>query len=71
MDDLKLNPDQYRLSEQEHEEIFQKKIKTLLFDNVSSVKKPVAAIFGGQPGAGKVRLLILSQANYSKMADVL
>jgi hypothetical protein len=43
----------YMLSEQEHEKIFQKKIIPAIFHNVRTLSKPVAIIFGGQPGAGK------------------
>lgn len=48
-----LNPDQYRLSETEHQAIFERDIKPDLFANAKSVDAPVAVIFGGQPGAGK------------------
>jgi len=47
------NPDQYRLSEAEHQAIFEHNIKPDLFASAKSVDAPVAVIFGGQPGAGK------------------
>lgn len=50
---LDLDPNKYRLPAEEHERIFQERIIPVLFTSVSSVKKPVAIIFGGQPGSGK------------------
>ena len=47
------NPDQHRLSEAEHQAIFEQDIKPDLFTSAKSVDAPVAIIFGGQPGAGK------------------
>jgi len=47
------NPEQYRLSEDEHQAIFEKEIKPDLFANKKASDRPVAVIFGGQPGAGK------------------
>lgn len=52
---MALNPEQYRLSEAEHEAIFQAYIKPQVFALASPVEHPVAVIFGGQPGAGKSR----------------
>lgn len=45
--------DRYRLSEPEHEAIFKKRIQPQLFAGISSSERPIAIIFGGQPGAGK------------------
>lgn len=45
--------DKYRLSEAEHRAIFENDIKPELFVGVKSSDRPVAVIFGGQPGAGK------------------
>ncbi|RRD64235.1 zeta toxin of the postsegregational killing system [Comamonadaceae bacterium OH2310_COT-174] len=47
------DPDQYRLSEAEHQAIFERRIKPDLFAGAKSSSQPVAVIFGGQPGAGK------------------
>jgi len=52
---MALNPEQYRLSEADHEAIFQTYIKPQVFALATSVDHPVAVIFGGQPGAGKSR----------------
>lgn len=52
---MELNPEEYRLSEAEHEAIFQAYIKPQVFALATSVDHPVAVIFGGQPGAGKSR----------------
>jgi hypothetical protein len=48
-----LDPDQYRLSESEHQAIFERDIKPALFAGARLSSQPVAVIFGGQPGAGK------------------
>lgn len=45
--------ERYQLSEDEHQAIFERRIKPQLFANVTPVDRPVAIIFGGQPGAGK------------------
>jgi hypothetical protein len=50
---MALNPDQYRLSETQHQAIFEQKIKPALFAGMKPSSQPVAVIFGGQPGAGK------------------
>lgn len=50
---MALNPDQYRLSEAQHQAIFERDIKPLLFAGAQPSERPVAVIFGGQPGAGK------------------
>lgn len=47
------NPDQYRLSEADHQAIFEQDIKPDLFAGAKPSSQPVAVIFGGQPGAGK------------------
>ena len=47
------NPDQHRLSEEEHQAIFERDIKPDLFAGAKPSSQPVAVIFGGQPGAGK------------------
>jgi len=50
---MAVNPDQYRLSEAEHQAIFESEIGPELFAAASRASQPVAVIFGGQPGAGK------------------
>ena len=47
------NPDRYRLSEADHQAIFEQDIKPDLFADAKPSNQPVAVIFGGQPGAGK------------------
>ena len=44
---------QYRLSEPQNQAIFKKWIEPRLFADAKAVEKPVAVIFGGQPGSGK------------------
>jgi len=51
--EMGLNPDQHRLTEQEHRAIFDDKIKPALFADANPSERPVAFIFGGQPGSGK------------------
>jgi predicted ABC-type ATPase len=48
-----LDADSYRLSDAEHEAIFDRDIKPELFANAIPSNRPIAVIFGGQPGAGK------------------
>lgn len=43
----------YRLNEREHQTVFERDIAPDLFAGAKSVERPVAVIFGGQPGAGK------------------
>ena len=50
---MALNPDQYRLTEAEHQATFDNDIKPDLFAGAKPSGQPVAVIFGGQPGAGK------------------
>ena len=50
---MALDADRYRLTEAEHQAIFDKRIKPQLFADAKPSDKPVAVIFGGQPGAGK------------------
>lgn len=48
-----LDADRYRLTEDEHQAIFERRIKPELFSGAKPADRPVAVIFGGQPGAGK------------------
>lgn len=50
---MALDADRYRLTEDEHQAIFERRIKPELFADAKPVDRPVAVIFGGQPGAGK------------------
>jgi len=50
---MKSNPEQYKLSDEEHQTIFEKRIKSDVFADANACNQPVAIIFGGQPGAGK------------------
>lgn len=50
---MALNADQYRLKEPDHQALFEKVIVPQLFENAQTMARPVAIIFGGQPGAGK------------------
>ena len=53
------NPKIYNLTEEEHQEIFDEKIKPFFLSNALSISSPTAIIFGGQPGSGKSTLLTL------------
>lgn len=48
-----LNPEQHSLTEAEHQRIFERRIVPALFSDAQATDRPVAVIFGGQPGAGK------------------
>jgi hypothetical protein len=50
---MALNPDQHRLSEADHQTLFERVITPQLFATSQPSNAPVAIIFGGQPGAGK------------------
>ena len=54
---MTLNLEQYKLSEEEHQAIYEKKITPRLFKDVKTVENPVAVMFGGQPGCGKSTLV--------------
>ena len=50
---MELEADRYRLTEAEHQAIFDKRIKHHLFADAKPQGHPVGVVFGGQPGAGK------------------
>lgn len=53
---MALDAERYQLSEIQHQAIFEKRIQPHLSANATSVsrgERPIAIIFGGQPGAGK------------------
>jgi Zeta toxin len=45
--------DRHRLTEAQHQEIFEKRIAPLVLGGLTADPAPVAIVFGGQPGAGK------------------
>lgn len=47
----------YALTDEQHERIFQRLVLPTMLPSSGSVASPVAVILGGQPGAGKTRLL--------------
>jgi hypothetical protein len=55
-----LDPAAYRLSDSENQRIFDARLKPRLFAGVQSSARPVAIIFGGQPGSGKSAALDLA-----------
>lgn len=54
MRDADPSPDSYRLSEAEHQRIFENRILHR-FAEIQSVERPTVHFFGAQPGAGKTR----------------
>ena len=48
-----LDADRYRLSEAEHQSIFEKRIIPEYFSGAGRSAHPIAIVYGGQPGAGK------------------
>jgi hypothetical protein len=58
-----LDPAAYRLSEVENQRIFDAAIKLQLFAGIQAAERPVAVIFGGQPGSGKSAALDLATAD--------
>ena len=50
---MALDPDRYRLSEADHQTIFENGIKLERLSKALPSVEPVAVIFGGQPGSGK------------------
>lgn len=55
--------EQYKLSEKQHQEIFNV-IKKMVFSNARPVEKPTAIIVGAQPGAGKGSLIGYSKSTF-------
>lgn len=55
--------EQYKLSEKEHNEIYNI-IKKMIFNNVTPVDKPTAIIVGAQPGSGKGSLIGYSKSTF-------
>lgn len=55
--------EQYKLSENEHNEIYNI-IKKMIFNNVTPVDKPTAIIVGAQPGSGKGSLIGYSKSTF-------
>lgn len=45
--------EQYRLSEERRQEIFDTAIVPIIFEAIKPAERPVAVFVGGQPGAGK------------------
>jgi len=55
---MELDPEQYSLKQEEHQRIFDQRIKPEIFkDYMQPASHPVAVILGGQPGAGKSGIL--------------
>jgi hypothetical protein len=50
---MTLDVDKYRLSEADHQTIFDQFIKPVLFSRAQPLNQPVAVIFGGQPGQAR------------------
>lgn len=48
-----IDADRYRLTEAQHQQIFDKRIAPLVLGGATPDPAPVAIVFGGQPGAGK------------------
>lgn len=48
-----MSPDRYRLSPEDHQRIFERRIVRDLFVEPRAAESPKAIVFGGQPGAGK------------------
>lgn len=55
--------EQYKLSEKEHNEIYNI-IEKLIFNNVTPVDNPTAIIVGAQPGSGKGSLIGYSKSTF-------
>ena len=53
MPSLEKNAFRFLLSEEKHEQVFQKKIVPKIFANIPPHPTPIAILFGGQPGSGK------------------
>ena len=60
------DPDQYRLSEPEHQRIYEYEIRPVLFRKPVPVHEPVAVILGGQPGAGKSASIVVAVNELAK-----
>ena len=60
------NPEQYLLSDAQHQAIFDQHIKPLVFQRAEWQGVPTAVIFGGQPGAGKSAAVEQASAEFAK-----
>jgi len=60
----------YRLSDAENQDIFESEIKPDLFSGARPAKRPVAVIFGGQPGSGKSAALDRAADDLAKHGEV-
>ena len=58
---MELNADRYRLSEAEHQALFEQVIAPQIFAAAKPAIQPIAIIFGGQPGAGKSAALSFAE----------
>jgi len=56
-----MDPDEFRLSAIEHQAIFEQRIKPYVFSGAQPSSRPVAIVFGGQPGAGKSAAIDLAK----------
>jgi predicted ABC-type ATPase len=54
---LSNDPDKYRLSEADHERLFQQRVVPEVFGETTPQARPTAIFLGGQPGAGKSQTL--------------
>lgn len=52
-----LRPENYRLSEEENAQIYEREVSTFLFEGVERAARPKLILVTGQPGAGKTVLL--------------
>jgi predicted ABC-type ATPase len=65
------NPDKYRLTPDEHEQIFLKEIIPDLTTWLKTVTFPKAIMLGGQPGAGKSALQSMAELELAKEGGAL
>lgn len=50
---VKPDPERFRLPDEKHQAIFERRIVPALFADAKPSREPLAVLFGGQPGAGK------------------
>ena len=63
--------ERHRLSPEQHERIFQRRIVPQLTAHARAVELPRAIILGGQPGAGKSALQSVIEREFAAVGGVL
>lgn len=61
----------FQLPDSENQRVYQEEIEPLYFSRTQPTEKPRAVIIGGQPGAGKTRVLSISKREFDNFNVVI